>query len=264
MADGCARAAERGFDAVEIFPRSADSVDPRELERLLTAHRLAVAAFGTGAGWLVHKLSLTAADETTRSEARRFVAEIVKAAGRFRAPVIIGSMQGRGDHQEREQALEWLRDALNELGELAATFEVPILLEPLNRYETSLFNRLDQVTSFLQTLTTQNVRILADLFHMNIEEADMATALRAAGPRIGHIHLADSNRQAMGFGHTEIEPVIRVLREIGYAGYLSAEIFPLPNSDEAAHQAITAFRRCEVSSPGPSPGPGEVTSGCAY
>jgi sugar phosphate isomerase/epimerase len=262
LADGCARAAALGFDAVEVFPRTADAVDARELERLLLTHQLSVAAFGTGAGWLVQKLSLTAVDEVTRHEAVRFIAAIVELAGRFGAPAIIGSMQGRcADDRDREQALDWLRDALNELGELASTHGVPLLLEPLNRYETNLFNRLGQTAQFLQTLTTQNVRILADLFHMNIEEADIAAALRDAGTLVGHVHFADSNRLAMGFGHTEAGSAIGALREIGYAGYLSAEIYPLPTAGEAARQTIDAFRRFEAfPSPGPSPGPGEEKS----
>ena len=101
-------------------------MDARKLDRELAAHRLSVAAFGTGAGWLVRKLSLTAVDEATRHEARRFVGAIVELAGHFDAPVIIGSMQGRcADEQDREQALEWLREGLNELGEIAAAHQVP-------------------------------------------------------------------------------------------------------------------------------------------
>jgi sugar phosphate isomerase/epimerase len=93
---------------------------------------------------------------------------------------------------------------------------------------------------------------------MNIEEADIAAALRDAGALVGHVHFADSNRLAIGFGHTDAGPAIGALREIGYAGYLSAEIYPQPTADEAARQTIAAFRRCEVfSSPGTSPGPGE-------
>jgi sugar phosphate isomerase/epimerase len=244
LADGCRRAAAHGFDAVEIFPPSAEEVDVAELRRLLAAHRLAVAAFGTGAGWLVRKLSLTSVDAATRIEARRFVTALVELAGSFAAPAIIGSMQGRVDAEhDREQALDLLRDALEELGELAALHHVPLLLEPLNRYETNLFNRLDQATAFLQTLSTRNVRLLADLFHMNIEEPDMAAAIRHAGELVGHVHFADSNRRAIGFGHTNVEPVIAALRETRYTGILSAEIFPLPSAEDAARQTMDSFRR---------------------
>jgi sugar phosphate isomerase/epimerase len=244
LAEGCSRAAAHGFDAVEIFPPSADAINAAELEHQLAANRLAVAAFGTGAGRLLHELTLTSPDAATRSEARRFIAAIIELGGRFGAPAIIGSMQGQlQSGQDREQGLQWIREALNELDEIAEAHQVPLLLEPLNRYETNLLNRLDQTITFVETLTTRNVRILADLFHMNIEEADVAAALREAGARIGHVHFADSNRRAVGFGHTDIAPIMAVLREIGYTGYLSAEIFPLPSTDEAARQTIAAIRR---------------------
>ena len=69
--------------------------------------------------------------------------------------------------------------------------------------------------------------MLCDLFHMNLEERSATDALLDAGPLVGHVHWADSNRQAMGFGHTDAGAIITALRKIGYAGYLSAEVLPL-------------------------------------
>ncbi|MFM8579193.1 MAG: TIM barrel protein, partial [Planctomycetaceae bacterium] len=87
-----------------------------------------------------------------------------------------------------------------------------------------------------------DVRLLADLFHMNIEEVDLADTIRAAGGTIGHVHFADSNRRAMGLGHTPASPVVAALRAIGYEGWLSAEVFPLPSADEAARRTVEAVR----------------------
>src|SRR6185437_13944979 len=112
----------------------------------------------------------------------------------------------------------------------------PLLFEPLNRYESNLVNTVADGVALLQSLKTKNVKLLCDLFHMNIEEAGIADALRAAGHLLGHVHLADSNRRAMGFGHTDMAPVARALRDIGYGGYVSGEILPLPDSDTAAQQ----------------------------
>ncbi len=244
LANGCWRAASHGFDAVEIFPSSADALNRAELRKELAAGKLSVAAFGTGAGWLIRNLTLTSADQGIRAEARKFIASIVELAGSFGAPAIIGSMQGRLEtNQDRKQACDWFRDALDEFGKQAETHGVPLLVEPLNRYETNLFNQLGQTAQFLQTLNTPNVRILADLFHMNIEERDLAAAIRDTGAFIGHIHFADSNRRAMGFGHTDSSLLMSAIRQIGYAGYLSAEILPLPTPDEAAWQSIDTIRR---------------------
>jgi sugar phosphate isomerase/epimerase len=244
LADAFTRAKALGFDAVEIFPPRADAPELAEVRPLVDRTGLRVAAVGTGAGWVVQRLTLTHADPATREKARAFIRAIIDFAGQFGAPAIIGSMQGRWEAGvSRDQALACLGDALNELGDHAARHKVPLLYEPLNRYETNLFNRLGDTATWLRTLRTRNVKILADLFHMNIDEANSAAALREAGALVGHVHFADSNRRAIGFGQTPVEPIIAALREIGYAGYLSAEVFPLPDAEAAARQTIEAFRR---------------------
>jgi len=244
LEEACAAAAELGFDAVEIFPPAANAIDIAALQGLLDHHGLAVAAIGTGAGMVVHKWSLTHADAGVRHEAREFIRAIIDFAGGFGAPAILGSMQGRHEGEvSREQALAWLAEALEDLGEHAAQHGQPFLYEFLNRYETNLFNRVAPTVDFLRQLGTRNVKILADLFHMNIEETDVAEAILAGRGWIGHVHFADSNRQAVGFGHTAMEPVVAALRTIGYDGFLSAEVLPLPLPLAAARQTIASFRR---------------------
>ncbi len=244
LADGCREAAERGFDAVEVFPPGADAVDPRELRTLLDDHGLSLAAVGTGAGWVKHKLSLTSPDSAVREKALAFIRSIMDLAAQFDAPAIIGSMQGRwGDGVTKPEALRHLGHALFKLDTHAADLGTVLLYEPLNRYETNLINTLGDAVTLLTGIGSEHVKILADLYHMNIEEANLADAIRNAGPRIGHVHFADSNRRAAGLGHTNFLPVISALVEIGYAGYLSAEVLPLPDSDTAARQTIATFRQ---------------------
>ena len=244
LAAGCAKAAELGFDAVEVFPRSVEDLNAKELRQLLTKHRLRLAAVGTGAGWVAHKLRLTDPDVTVRRRAQQFIAGIVDFAGSFNAPAIVGSMQGRhGDGVERAQALDWLGEALEQLGPRAHAHGVPLLYEFLNRYETNLFNTVAATLEFLAPLRTQNVKLLCDLFHMNIEETSVPEALRAAGAKLGHVHFADSNRRAIGLGHTQMEPIAKMLKEIGYDGAISAEILPLPDAETAARQTIESYRR---------------------
>jgi sugar phosphate isomerase/epimerase len=244
LANACERAAALGFHAVEIFPPAADAIKSSELRGLLARHGLALAAVGTGGGWVIRQLTLTHADPAIRARAKSFIREIINLAGEFKAPAIIGSMQGRWEGAvSREQALAWLAEALNELGAHAAGRGQVLLYEPLNRYETNLFNRIANAAGFLDTLTTRNVRLLADLFHMSIEERSIPDALREAARYIGHVHFADSNRQAIGLGHTLVAPIVEALRQIRFEGYLSAEILPLPDSDAAARKAIENFRQ---------------------
>lgn len=244
LAASLQQAAHFGFDGVEIFPGHADDLHGRELRDGLRAHGLAMAAMGSGAGWLRRRLSLTDPDPHVRMCARDFIGAIIDFAGGFGVPAIIGSMQGRvQDGVTREQALGWLKEELDQLGPRAHALDVPLLYEPLNRYETNLFNTVDEVLSFLPTLRTRNVRLLLDLFHMNIEEADIPAAIRRAGALIGHVHFADTNRRAMGMGHLDMEPVARALKEVGYDGWLSAEVRPLPDATAAMQATMGSFRK---------------------
>ena len=240
----CRAAAELGFDAVEVFPASAADLPLEQLRGLLAAHGLVLAAVGTGAGWVKHGLHLCHADAEIRRQASAFIGAIVDLAGQFGAPAIIGSMQGRSDATvPREAALDHLAAALHELGARAAAHGQVLLYEPLNRYETNLFNRQAEAAEWLRGRGIRHVKLLCDLFHMNIEERDMAAALVSCGDLVGHVHWADSNRRAVGLGHIDVAPVVAALESIGYRGFLSAEVFPLPTLHEAARQSLASFHQ---------------------
>ena len=243
LAGSCARASELGYAAVELFLPGAEAIDSAELRQLLERHRLRLAAVGTGAGWVLHRWTLTHPDNAIREQAKDFIRRMIDFAAAFGAPAIVGSMQGRFENAvTREQAFAWLGEALEALGAHAQDCGVPLLFEPINRYETNLCNRLADTAELLSSLRTRNVKLLADLFHMNIEEVSVAASLRAAGTLLGHIHFVDSNRRPAGCGHIDYAPLIQALREIGYTGFLSAESLPWPESEKAAQQTIATFR----------------------
>jgi sugar phosphate isomerase/epimerase len=240
----CATAARLGFDAIEIFPPSPQAVTPEIVRPLLDQHKLELAAIGTGGGWVAHRWHFSHPDPAIRTAARNFARSMVEAAAALGAPAIVGSMQGRFEGDvSREQALHWVADALEELAEFAGNRGQTLFYEPLNRYETNIFNRLGDTVEFLQSLRAKNIRILADMFHMSIEEISIADALRAAGPMIGHFHFADSNRRAIGWGHTDVTPIVQALKDIGYQGYISGEALAIPNPEAAAAQTIASFRK---------------------
>jgi sugar phosphate isomerase/epimerase len=251
LAAGCRGAADFGFDAVEVFPTGGEQLADRGLAQQLADHRLALAAVGSGAGWVRHKLSLTHHDPGIRGEARVFIEWLVNVAADLGAPVIIGSMQGRHEGDvSRADALDALADALAHLGHHATGRGQTLLYEPLNRYETNLFTQVGEAAAFLRDRGIHGVKLLCDLFHMNIEEADPAAALRSCGPLVGHVHWADSNRRAMGGGHTDPAPIAAALSGIGYAGYLSAEVFPHPDAETAARMTMQSIRSLRA---GPTP-----------
>ncbi len=249
LPDCCRRAAEAGFDAVELLPPSPDAVSPAVLHDLLESNHLAVSTISTGAAYLVNRLHLCSPLPETRRRAIEFARQIIDLAGPLGGRAIVGVVKGfvePGVH--RTQAEAWLREGLDELGRHAAACGTCVVIEPLNRYESPWYNRLDEGVALIRSLKTRNVKLLADLFHMNIEEASVPAALRGAAEYIGHVHFADSNRRAMGQGHLDCGEIGRVLREIGYQGCLAAEVFPHPDADAAARQTVSAYRQyvCET------------------
>lgn len=243
LAEGFADAKRHGYDAVELFFPGPDFISVEEVEALAAKHGLEIAAVGTGAGMVKHGLSLTDPDPAKREAALEFIVKMIELGGQLGAPAILGSMQGKwGGEVSREQALGWLADALKAAGQAAAKYDVSFIYEPLNRYETNLINELAEGARYIEKHQLENIVLLADLFHMNIEESDVAEAIQAAGKHVGHVHFADSNRCAMGMGHTDAAPIVTALKEIGYTGYLSAEVFPKPDAEACAAQEIKAIR----------------------
>jgi sugar phosphate isomerase/epimerase len=134
-----------------------------------------------------------------------------KALPPFKAP--------RAEDEDRRVLL----DALEELGEHADGEEVFVLLEPLNRYEDHMLNRLEGAVELCKAAGRDSVRVMGDLFHMNIEEDDPGESIRSAGRYLAHVHLADSNRAQPGAGHSDFASAFGALREIGFDGYLAME-----------------------------------------
>jgi sugar phosphate isomerase/epimerase len=125
----------------------------------------------------------------------------------------------RTEEEDRRVLLE----ALEELGEHAESVGTLVLLEPLNRYEDHMLNSLDQGVELCEAVGRDSVRVMGDLFHMNIEEDDHDEAIRRANGYLAHVHLADSNRLQPGAGHTDFAGAFGALRDIGFDGYMAME-----------------------------------------
>jgi sugar phosphate isomerase/epimerase len=242
LENSMAKASALGFDAIELFTSSVDAVEVETLSDLLIKYNLELAAVGTGAGKVLHGLTLTDVNADIREKAVTFITDMISFGAKFGAPAIIGSMQGNiAAGIERSQALDWLSEGLTTLDKNAQLNGVKLIYEPLNRYETNLLNTIADGAAYLTALKTTNTTLLADLFHMNIEETDLPAAIRSAGKHLGHVHFVDSNRRAAGFGHLQFGPIASALRGIGYTGYLSAEALSLPDATTAASQTMTAW-----------------------
>jgi sugar phosphate isomerase/epimerase len=98
-----------------------------------------------------------------------------------------------------------------------------VFFEPLNRYEDHMVNRIDQACELCDAVGLDSVKVMGDLFHMNIEEDDPPASLRAGRRHLAHIHLADSNRAQPGTGHVDFRAAFAALDEIGFEGWLALE-----------------------------------------
>jgi sugar phosphate isomerase/epimerase len=114
-------------------------------------------------------------------------------------------------------------DSLAEAGEHAQREGVAVLLEPLNRYEDNTVNTLAQGIAVCEAIGQVSVKVMADLYHMNIEEDDTPAAIRNAGNYLAHVHICDSNRHEPGCGQIDFRAACHALQGIGYDGYLALE-----------------------------------------
>ncbi len=116
-----------------------------------------------------------------------------------------------------------LVEGLTALGEHASREGVFVYLEPLNRYEDHMVNSLSQGMALCDEVGLDSVKVMGDLFHMNVEEDDPPGSIRAAGDHLRHVHLADSNRAHPGTGHVDFAGALAALNDIGFDGYMALE-----------------------------------------
>lgn len=243
-----------GFDGVELAIRDPGHLDLDALAAAVERSGIAVPAVGTGQAYVEEGLCLTASEEPVRVRAIARLLAQISAARRLGALLIVGLIHGPiPPESTRALAEERLREGLGTIARAARTAGVRIVVEPINRYESNWLNTVEEVLDLLDRVGEDNVGVLPDTFHMNIEETDIQAALRLGGARVWHVHLADSNRRAPGWGHLDFAPVVQTLGEMAYSGFLSAEILPVPGALDAARQTIATLRRL-VPADGPRGG----------
>jgi sugar phosphate isomerase/epimerase len=242
-----AKIAAWGYNGVELAIRDPKLVDADALLSVVNQHGLEVPAIGTGQAWGEEGLSFTDPDLDVRTAAIQRVYDHVPFAAQTGAVIIIGLLRGIvKPGVEHEQAYAWLVEALQRCSAAAAPHGVRLVLEPINRYETTLINNVDQGLTLIEAVGADNFGLLLDTFHMNIEEPKIEDSIRTAGDRIFHFHVADSNRWYPGAGHIDFGSVMATLRDIGYAGYVSVEAMPMPDADTCAERAIANLQMANL------------------
>jgi len=228
-----------GYDGVELAIREPALIDLEALSALVNEFGLAVPAIGTGQAWGEEGLSFTDPDPAIRMSAIARIKSHLPLAAHFKAVVIIGLIRGvLKPGVSQAQAMEWLREALQDCSRAAEDQGVRLALEPINRYETSLVNNVAQGMQLIEEVGSPNFGLLLDTFHMNIEDAVIEGSIRTCAERIFHFHVADSNRLYPGGGHLDFASILGALHQIGYQGWVSGEFLPIPDAVTAAQNNI--------------------------
>ncbi len=235
LADGLTAAAQAGFSAVEISLRLAGELDVAWLDERLEQLGLVVSAFATGRMCLEDGLCLSTTNTVVHEQLFDRFTSLVQLAAHYRACVIIGGVRGRlsGDAPQKSAQYKAAIHTLQQIAELAGKVNVNLLIEPINRYETNFINNAREGAKLIEAIGHPCLKLLLDTFHMNIEEVIPCDVIREARPWLGYIHFADSNRQAPGRGHIDFPAIFEALAEVGYQGFISAEILPLPDDTQA-------------------------------
>lgn len=213
LASTVAFLAEAGFDGVEL-KGDLQLYRPSEVNRILGDHGLRVLSLTPEDVDLAHP------DGAKRSEAIDYYLRLLDFAAALGEPVVschgaVGRIRALGSF---EQEYDYLVACVQQIAARAEELNLRLAMEVLNRYESHLLNTGAQALAFVKGVGAANVGVLLDAYHMNIEEADPAGAILDVGERLFLFHVADSNRQAAGRGHTDFLALMRALRRIGYMG----------------------------------------------
>ena len=236
-----------GYDGVELAVRDPKRLDQESVLEAVAGNGLTVPAIGTGQAWGEEGLSYTDPDPGIREQAVLRTIDHIALARKADAVIIIGLLRGIvREGVNRQLAEHWLVEALVHVTAEAAKSRVRMALEPLNRYETTLINRVAEGLELIETVGADNLGLLLDTFHMNIEEPRIEESISACGERIFHFHVADSNRWYPGAGHLDFRSILGSLMDTGYTGFVSGEHRPDPVAEIAAQRGIDYLRALEL------------------
>lgn len=239
----CGELAALGYEGVSLLVRAPREVDQEQIARAASRHGLAVPALVTGALYGEDKLCLNDADPAGRLRACERLRDVIEMAARFGAQIHLGRFRGYlPEDGGVEDALGRLRDALLDAAEYAHPRGVQLLLEPLCHFEANHLLTVGEAVAFVRALGHPGIAVIADTFHMNIEEVSLPASLVAAKGCLAHIHFADSNRWYPGAGHVNFREVLEALRLIGYDGFITVEIKQEPDPPTAARRAAQSIR----------------------
>ena len=234
------RARAMGYDAVEIHTPEPDQLDVERLRRACDELGMFIATLGTGMIYGKYGLYLMDPDEERQARIVAMVKRYIDIAQAIGSKVTIGSIKGNVPKgADRAACLEIMGKCMREISAYAVEKGVYVLLEATNHFENNVLNTGRDVHDFIERYALKNVQALIDSFHVNIEERSVAGGLRDAGD----IHFGDNIRWYPGAGAFDFDAFCQGIRDVGYDGVLSVEVFPLPDGETAARRSIEFFQK---------------------
>jgi D-psicose/D-tagatose/L-ribulose 3-epimerase len=216
-----------GFDSIEVGIEDTQALDYLEAAALLRDYELGIslgAAMGPDRDLIIEDVSI-------QNNAVTYIKHCIDACHTVGAKNLIGPMYaavGRTWQQtptEREKDVQTLIAHLKALSHYAGDKGVTLCLEPLNRFETSFINTVEQMNEVIDRVDHPACKVLFDTFHANIEEKSLGDAIRSCGQRIAQIHACENDRGAPGSGHVPWNDVAQALNDIQYDGPVVIESF---------------------------------------
>lgn len=244
LVESIKKAAQIGYDAVELHIRDPKEVDVNEIKDVCEQYNIEVSTIGTGSGYGMDKLSLSSPDEGIRQKAIQRIIDHIHFAKHFNAGVIIGLIRGQVKETKSYQAFETkLIMSLKECLAAAEKENIVLVLEAINRFESDVLCDLERTAAFVRKINSSHLKLHIDTFHMNIEERSMVNSIKNVKDVLGHVHLADSNRWYPGHGHYNFKETIEVLKEVSYSNILAMECMMFPEQNEAAEKAYAYIKK---------------------
>lgn len=243
MENSFQRLKKYGYDGIE-FAAEPYQLDADELKTLLEKYQLGCTSL---CGIFPEERDLSAKGEKAEI-AIQYVKDSADLAAKVGAPylIVVPSPVGRTQPVTGCTSQEAWNNAIQNVraaADYANSCGVTLVIEAINRYETYLVNNLTQALQFVKEVNHPGVGLMADLFHMSLEERNMSVSLRMISDYLKHVHIADNTREAAGMGSTDFKSVLYTLQDIGYQGALTMEFLPrLANpyaaSDMDTHAAL--------------------------
>ncbi len=242
------KAADLGFDAVEMHIRKPGIIDPFKINDYCRKSKIRVSSIGTGLSYGLDGLSLMSSDYGNRLKAVERMKEYITLAKELDAVVIVGLIKGLIPEKERyDKCIELLKQSLYKCIDEAEKRDVILAFEAINRYESNFLTKIDEMIHFLKGFKSRALNVHIDTYHMNIEEADMCESIMKCKDMLGHVHIADNDRMYPGHGHISFDKLFESLDLIGYKGYLAVECLALPSPEICAEHSIQFFKNYKKS-----------------